>query len=85
MRFVKLTNRNGRPVWVNPAHVLTLEPYPIYLDGDRVAHQTVIRFAVVGAAVACEGTTDHEPYREHVTESPEEVAGRMLAPLGAPA
>lgn len=84
MRLVKLTNRNDRPIWVNPAQIVTLEPVAVFVDREHVGDQTLIAFALVGKSVEDEGTTHHEPYCERVTESPEQVAA-ALAEAVAPA
>jgi hypothetical protein len=67
---------------VNPAQVLTVEPYPIY-RADVFSHDGAkLTFALVGSHSTIDGTTDVEAYKEIVTESPSEVAGLCLAPLG---
>lgn len=82
MRLVRLTNRGGTPIYVNPAQVLTVEPYPIY-RADVFAHDGAkLSFALVGSHCTVDGTTDVTAYSEIVLESVREIAGLLLSPLG---
>jgi hypothetical protein len=88
MRLVKLHNRNGECVYVNPAQVVTVEPYPLYAapEGstrvERVGEGSKVYFALAGRITTDGPATDSEPYWTVVTEAPTEVAGLFLAPLG---
>jgi hypothetical protein len=82
LRLVKLTDRGGNAVYVNPAQVLTVEPYPIYRADVHVGTGAKLSFALVGSHCTTDGTTDVEAYKEIVTECPREVAGLFLEPCG---
>jgi hypothetical protein len=88
MSLVKLTSRNGDPIYVNPAQVLTVEPYPLYATPDGKSRVELIGagakicFALAGRISTDDLTTDTEPYWQVVTECPRTVAGLCLEPVG---
>jgi hypothetical protein len=87
MRLVKLTRRNGECVYVNPAQVIAVEPFPLYATpegGKRVelvGQGSKVYFALLGSTSTADLTTEHEPYWNVVTECPKDVAALFLDPL----
>jgi hypothetical protein len=87
MRLVKLHRPNAECVWVNPAQVIAVEPYPLYETPEGksrvelVGTGSKIYFALAGRIATDELTTDTEPYWRVVTECPSTVAGLFLDPV----
>ena len=70
--LILLHHPDGSPVWVNAAHVLTIE-------ADGRGPGALVAFAVAGRSWSDETSAETEPYRIAVSETPTEVA-EMLVP-----
>lgn len=70
MQLIKLTKPTGTPIWINPAHVLYLEP------AAEVVARTIVRFALLPMGQY----HSEDPYCERVKETPELVAALLADP-----